>query len=163
MKNRSRMSRFLITAGVMAGMVVPLGLATIAVSSPAYAKKAKKIKCKTLNLNATSGAVTIGKCSDPKNTGKSGTIPNAAVLASGGTAVISWANGGTSTVVFAAPVVSSPGACPAGDTEFSVSGSVTAGTPPSVNSIPVGDTVTGNACLTPAGALSWLPPGLVFV
>lgn len=162
MKNRSRMSRFLLAAGVTAGMVVPLGIATVALSSPAYAAKAKKITCKTLSYSATTNTATVSKCSDPKNTGKSGTIPNASGLVTGGTLTITWHNGGTTVVTFPAPTVSSPGACPAGDTEYSLSGTVTGGTAPSVSSIPVGDTVTGNVCVTPTLGLSWLPPGLVF-
>jgi hypothetical protein len=144
-------------------MAAPLIAGSMLVAGPAFAK-AKIPEC-AAKVNTTTLVVTFSKCKDTANTGKGGTM-NATAIVSGGTATANWSNGSSTTIAWNPPVMLAAGApgntCPAGDIEYEGTGTVTGGTPPAITSIPVGDTVTMNVCLSSKGKVKVLKPGILF-
>jgi hypothetical protein len=156
-----KLTKKLIMAGAL---VLPMGLASLSMSAPAFAK-AKVPEC-SAKLNLTSFLVTFTKCKDTANTGKGGSM-NAEPIEGGGTNTITWTPSTNTTIVdWNPPVELAAGApgnkCPKGDIEYEGTGVVTGGTAPAINSIPIGDTVTLNACLSSKGKVTFLKPGILF-
>ena len=106
------------------------------------------MKCS--KLTGTVGATgSITGCTG--NTGGSGSFPT--VPAS--SATVTWANGDTTTASFNyATVSSSTQTCPSADSEYKITGTVSADT---TGSIPVGSGLKGFVCLTSSGSLSLAP------
>jgi hypothetical protein len=156
-----KLTKKLIVAGAL---VLPMGLASLTMSAPAFAGKPKVPEC-SAKLNLTTFLVTFSKCKDTANTGKGGSM-SAATIASGGSNVITWSNGSVLDITWSAPTeiaANAPGNnCPKGDIEYEGSGVVTGGTAPAITSIPEGSTVTLNACLSPKGKVTFLKPGILF-
>jgi hypothetical protein len=156
-----KLTRKLILTGAL---VLPMGLASLTMSAPAFGK-AKIPEC-SAKLNLKTFLVTFSKCKDTANTGKGGSM-NASAIEGGGSNVITWSNGSVTDVTWNPPVELAAGApgntCPAGDIEYKGSGTVTGGTAPAITSIPEGDTVTLNACLSPKGKVTFLKPGILFI
>jgi hypothetical protein len=102
------------------------------------------VQCAKVTGNAT-GTMAISKCK-PKAAG----YKSATATAFGGT--LTWKTSGRTTVA-SLDDTSSPGqgACPAGDTEEDVSGSVSGGTS---TYTATGDTVAAQLCVSPSGKLS---------
>jgi len=141
------MRRFLVAITAMTVIALPASVAAVSLSSPASAAAASSaVSCKKLTGNI-SGNITISKCKPKSKTNKSASAP-ATSLASGGT--ITWASSGQTTTV-SLTVTQEGTACPKGDTEYVVSGSVTGGSSTYTKS---GDAVAGEACLTGSGNLS---------
>jgi hypothetical protein len=139
------MRRFLVAITAMTVVALPASVAAVSLASPASAA-ASSVSCKKLSGNI-SGNVTISKCKPKSKTNKSASAP-ATSLASGGT--ITWASSGQTTTVTLS-INQSGTACPKGDNEYIVTGSVTGGTSSYTKS---GDAVNGEACLTGSGNLS---------
>jgi hypothetical protein len=145
---RSRASRALLVPALL----VPLAAATLAfagVSSAASPAKASyPVKCKT--LTGTVGTTgTISGCNG--NTGGSGSFPTVP----SSSATVTWTNGDTTTASFNyASVSSSTQTCPSADSEYKITGTVSADT---TGSIPVGSGLKGYVCLTSSGSLSLAP------
>jgi hypothetical protein len=156
-----KLTKKLILTGAL---VLPMGLASLTMSAPAFGK-AKIPEC-SAKLNLKTFLVTFSKCKDTANTGKGGSM-NASAIVAGGSATISWTSAppSSTTILWNAPVELAPGApgntCPKGDTEYKGSGVVTGGTAPAINSIPIGDTVTMNVCLK-GTKVTVLKPGILF-
>lgn len=156
-----KLTKKLILTGAL---VLPMGLASLTVSAPAFAK-AKIPEC-SAKVSIVTLVVTFSKCKDTANTGKGGSM-SAAAIEGGGTNTVSWSSAPPSTTVidWAPPVELAAGApgntCPKGDIEYKGSGVVTGGTAPAINSIPIGDTVTMNVCLK-GTKVTVLKPGILF-
>jgi hypothetical protein len=139
------MRRFLVAISAVTVVALPASVVAVSFSSPASAATSS-VSCKKLTGNIAS-TVTISKCKPKSKTNKSASAP-ATSLASGGT--ITWASSGQTTTVTLS-VNQSGTACPKGDSEYIVTGSVTGGTSTYTHS---GDAVNGEACLTSSGNLS---------
>jgi hypothetical protein len=131
-------------------LLVPLAAATLAfagVSSAASPKLSYPVKCS--HLTGTVGATgKISGCNG--NTGGSGSFP--AVPSS--SATVTWANGKTTKASFNyATVSSSAQTCPSSDSEYKITGTVSADT---TGSIPVGSGLKGFVCLS-GNSLSLAP------
>jgi hypothetical protein len=143
---RSRTGRALLVPALL----VPLAAATLAFAGAASASSPKlsyPVKCHA--LTGTVGATgTISGCNG--TTGGSGTFP--AVPSS--SATVTWANGKTTTASFNySQVSSSTQTCPSSDSEYKITGTVSADT---TGSIPVGSGLKGYVCLNGA-SLSLAP------
>jgi hypothetical protein len=143
---RSRTGRALL----IPALLLPLAAATIAFAGSASASSPKvsyPVKCHS--LTGTVGATgTISGCNG--NTGGSGSFP--AVPAS--SATVTWANGKTTKASFNyATVSSSAQTCPSSDSEYKITGTVSADT---TGSIPVGSGLKGFVCLN-GSSLSLAP------
>jgi hypothetical protein len=100
------------------------------------------VACSSVKGN-TAGTISVGKCSPESKVDKAATGPGAET-ASGLT--LTWSPSGQTTVLSALSV-SSPGqgGCPAGSTEYDVTGTVTGGTSTYTS---VGGTVSAHLCVT---------------
>jgi hypothetical protein len=116
-----------------------------ATRSSAYCKKIKG------HLGPVPTTIKLKACKDKRDTGGSGSIPASALTSGSGT--ITWANS-TTTTITGSVTTFHPGACPAGDTEYVWTGSVTASTSPS---IAVGSVFSASICESPSGSLELLP------
>jgi hypothetical protein len=147
---RSRTGRALLVPALL----VPITAATLVFAGVASASSSTKastsypVKCK--KLTGTVGTTgTITSCNG--NTGGSGSFP--AVPAS--SATVTWANGDTTTASFNyAEVSSSKQTCPSKDSEYEITGTVSADT---TGSIPVGSGLKGYVCLSSSASLSLAP------
>ena len=131
-------------------LLIPLAAATLAFAGVASASSPKlsyPVKCST--LTGTVGTTgNISGCNG--NTGGSGSFP--AVPSS--SATLTWANGKTTTASFNYTTVSSSSqTCPSADTEYKITGTVSADT---TGSIPVGSGLKGFVCLN-GSSLSLAP------
>ncbi len=111
-----------------------------------------QIKCSAVkgNLDTT---VKLTHCNG--NTGGASMPFMAESYASGG--VFTWVNGKTTTISLTSVTSGPQGTCPAGTTEFSASGTVTADT---TGSAPVGGKFKASVCLHSSGAIT-VEPGTV--
>ncbi len=144
---RSRTGRALLVPALL----VPLAVATLALAGVASAAKpagSYPVKCKT--LTGTVGTTgTISGCNG--NTGGSGSFPTVP----SSSATVTWSNGDSTTASFNyATVSSSTQTCPKSDTEYKITGTVSADT---TGSIPVGSGLKGFVCLTSSGSLTLAP------
>jgi hypothetical protein len=140
--------------GVAALCLLPISVLTVGMSGVASASTG--VSCKVLSGNFATGTTgTISKCNDPANTGKSGTFPIAAL--GSGKGAITWAtNHGKTSLVSVVPTQISPGTCPAGDSEYQVTGTVKKSTGLAAKSILKGWKVNAFACIDATGNLSLL-------
>jgi predicted alpha/beta-hydrolase family hydrolase len=139
---------------LVAALTIPASAATVALSSPAWAKVEKSIKCTSLSGPAT-GTIVVSGCNG--NTGGGATVSGAA-LAAGGT--ITWNNSATTTI--AAPTLKSSKSLTkkcvtlygAGTIEDSFTAAVTADT----TGLKKLGTAKGAICLDPSGNIHALKP-----
>jgi hypothetical protein len=149
---RTRLVKVLL---VPAALMIPASAATLALSTNvASATTTKAVKCTTLSGQALATGSLTG-CSDSANTGSSGTFPTQP--SSSGKATIKWASGGKTTATF--NYTSAGSACPSGDTEEVITGTVTKNTG-AAKSIKIGP-IKGDVCVSSTLALS-LAPGTKF-
>ncbi len=137
------MFRIRVTKALLVpAMVIPISVGTLAFATTASASAPAKsfpVKC-TSASGSLGGTGMISGCSDTANTGGSGSFPTTGAQP----VVFTWATGKTTTATTSDSVVS-PDACAAGDTEYKISGTVTADT---TGSIPVGSGVKGKVCVS---------------
>ncbi len=137
------MKRILLAA---AALSIPASALTTSFAGSAGA--ASPITCAKVTGSLT-GTVHFKGCRTPWINGSAvGTD-----LANGGT--ISWGGKHAGSVSFSGSVTSpGRGSCPAGSTEYDASEVVTAVTGSAASLLKVGDSVSGTACRTAAGALT---------
>jgi len=116
-------------------MVLPISAATFGFASMAAA--ASGVTCSKLAVSLTTGNATISGCTDPANTGKSGTIPISELAGgTGSMGTITWhGTVGTTTITETAFNTITPDKCPTGYTEYEAQATVTGGTKTSLKSI----------------------------
>jgi len=136
---------------------VPASLTAWAAAGVASA--AAPATCAGLTANLV-GVGTLSKCTDPANTGGSGKlVANIAKK----TGVVTWNKTGTSTFSLAYVTVTKDEkeakSCAKGTTEILFAGTVTGGTGNAVKSIPKGQKVTAEVCVSKANVT--LEPGTV--
>jgi len=135
---------FLVVASVTA-MALPVSLAAVSLSTPAGA--ASGVACKKLTGTAT-GNFTVTKCTPKSKQNKKATGSSTSLATGSGT--ITWSpSHGTTTVSLSE--TQSGSSCPAGSTEYVVTGSVTGGTSTYTSA---GDAVSGDVCLSGTGKLT---------
>ena len=138
-------------------LVVPASLTAWA--APGVASAAAPAMCAGLTANLT-GVGSLSKCTDSANTGGSGKL--VANLAKK-TAVVTWNKTGTSTFSLVYVTVTKDEkeikGCAKGTTEILFSGSVTGGTGAAIKSIPKGQKVTAEVCVSKTNVT--LEPGAV--
>ncbi|MGB7052783.1 MAG: hypothetical protein WBG41_14550, partial [Acidimicrobiales bacterium] len=108
------MRRLILVAAAAATMAIPVTVAVVGSSSPAFASSS--LTCKKLAGNVNNN-ITLSKCSVPKadkNTYKTATAVSLD-LAEGGT--ITWHSSGATTVINAPTLSTGPGTCKKGNTE----------------------------------------------
>ncbi len=103
---------------VAAIMVLPISVATFGFASMAAATTG--VTCTKLAVSLTTGNATLSGCTDPANTGKSGTIPIASLAGGAGSmGTITWhGTVGTTNITETAFNTITPDKCPTGYTEY---------------------------------------------
>lgn len=146
------MRRLLMAAGIAATAAVPVSLATAGMASgPAGAAGSSSVTCAKLSGKDT-GNVTITKCTPKSKTNKKATA--SALQLAGGSGTATWSPSGQTTTVTDTFTAASPNNCPTGQTEYTISGSVTGGTSTYTHT---GDTVSADVCLnSKTGAVTLL-------
>jgi hypothetical protein len=138
-------------------LVVPASATAWVVAGPASA--AVPAKCSVLKATLK-GTGTVSKCTDPANTGGSGKLVANIALKTG---KVTWNKTGTSTFSLAYTTVKKDEkeakACPKGTTEILFSGKVTGGTGKAIKSIPKGQKVSAEVCVSKTTVT--LEPGTV--
>jgi hypothetical protein len=131
-----------------AALAIPMLAATVGiVGAPSTAGASSPITCSKVAGSLT-GTVHFKGCSTPW--GKGNAVGTS--LATGGT--ISWKGKHPGSVSFSGSVTSpGQGVCPSGSTEYAASDVVTGVTGSAASLLQVGDSVSGTACRTGAGAL----------
>jgi len=116
-------------------MVLPISVATFGFASMAAATTG--VTCSKLAVSLTTGNATISGCTDPANTGKSGTIPISELAGgTGSMGTITWhGTVGTTTITETAFNTITPDKCPTGYTEYEAQATVTGGSGTSLKSI----------------------------
>jgi len=137
---------------------MPISVLALEGTASAAVKPAfSAIACSKLNANLSGKTGTISACTDPANTGTKGTFPVASLTS--GSGIITWATspkGTTAVTVSASP--NGGTACPAGSTEYAVSGKTGASTGPAKKSIANGAKLHALACVnTTTGAITLVP------
>jgi hypothetical protein len=131
-----------------AALAIPMSAAMVGiVGAPGIAGASSPITCAKVTGSLT-GTVHFRGCHTPWANGNAvGTS-----LATGGT--ISWNGKHPGSVSFSGSVTTpGQGECPTGSTEYTASDAVTAVTGSAASLLQVGDSVSGTACRTSAGAL----------
>jgi hypothetical protein len=133
--------------GVVALLVLPMTAATFGFASMASAATAS-VTCSKLKVNLTSDLATLSGCTDPANTGKSGTIPIGELAGGAGSmGTITWhGTVGTTTVTETEFATVAKDKCPTGYTEYEVKANITGGTGASLKSIKKGWTFEAFVC-----------------
>ncbi len=136
----------MVASAVLA--VSTAGLAAALTFAAPAAAKTSGVTCKHISGSGTLASLT--NCSGASHTGGSGTLP----LSNPST--IAWANGKTTTVspfsqTLASPDESEKYSCPAGTTEYNLSGTVSADT---TGVIPVGSTLSAEICFNSANMVA---------
>jgi hypothetical protein len=153
--------------GVVALCVLPISLLTVGLSGVASASSpaVTGVTCKVLTANLTGTTGSVTKCNDPTNTGKKGTFLISTLTSGSGN--LTWNGTGSTklTGVTATPVT--PGTCPTGDTEYTVTGTVAGGKGAAKKSIKKGWTLAATVCIDSnenvtllAGTTLQIGPGL---
>jgi hypothetical protein len=142
----SRIARLSFSAA--AALALPIGGAVALSAGTAGAAGTKTITCTKVTGNIGTKLHLKG-CNG--NTGTKSKGFTAATFAGGGT--IKWVNGKTTT--FGAPTITTGTLCPAGDTDESFTGAVTADTTGSAKPIP--GVYKGEVCIDSAGNVSIAP------
>jgi hypothetical protein len=108
-----------------AAMAISTSIVTVGLAGSASA--ATRTTCSTFTGNFVFAVASLTGCTDPANTGGSGT-PNLDLVPPGTEAgvMIAWLSGGTTTVTMT--FVQTTKGCPAGDTDYALSGKVTGST-----------------------------------
>jgi len=115
-------------------MVLPVAALTIGSASMAAA--ASGVTCSKLAVSLTTGNATLSGCTDPANTGKSGTIPISELAGGvGSMGTITWHGTGTTTITETAFNTITPDKCPTGYTEYEAEATITGGTGVALKSI----------------------------
>ena len=128
---------------LVSALIVPLTAATtVGFAGPAGASPSVQSCAKASGTET--GNLTLSKCSGGLGKGSA----KATSLATGGT--IKWSKGATT---FTGTPKSGRGACSKGSTEYIFTGTVTADTS---GKVAVGSTVSGKACVSPKGAISFV-------
>jgi hypothetical protein len=145
--------------GVVALMVLPMAAATLGFASMASAATAS-VTCSKLKVNLTSDIATLSGCTDPANTGKSGTLPVGALAGgAGSTGTITWNKTGTTNITETAFNTISPDKCPSGYTEYEAVAKITGGTGKAEKSIKKGWTFQAYVCVNLTTSAVELLPG----
>jgi hypothetical protein len=151
--------RYLRTVRVLTviAVAVPASLAAWAVSGAGAASA--PATCAVLNATLT-GTGSVSKCTDPANTGGSGKIVANVAKKTG---KVTWNKTGTSTFSLTYSTVKTDEketkSCPKGTTEILFNGKVTGGTGAAIKSIPKGQAVTAEVCVSKTAVT--LEPGTV--
>jgi len=120
--------------GVVALMVLPVSVATVGFASMAAA--ASGVSCSKLVVSLTTGNGKLSGCTDPANTGKTGTFPIATLVSGvGSTGTITWNKTGTTNITVTTFGTVTPNACPTGYTEYEAMATITGGTGEAAKSI----------------------------
>jgi len=128
----------------MAVLAIPAGATTMGLAGPAAA--AASAQTCTKASGSETGTITFSGCTG--GLGKGSAV--ATSLATGGT--ITWKGKGKGTTTFSgSPTSPGQGSCSKGSTEYDFSGTVTTDTS---GKVLVGSAVSGQACLSSAGAIS---------
>jgi hypothetical protein len=153
MKENTRVlkNRIMIGAAAAAAAIVPIAGVSALAASPAGATT-KTISCTAMSGNVGT-KIQLKGCNG--NTGGKSKKTAVGTLATGGT--IKWANGKTTT--FGPSTLGAGTNCPAGDTDETATGAVTADTTKSAKPIP--GVFSGEVCIDGSGNLS-LPAGHPF-
>jgi hypothetical protein len=94
-----------------------------------------------------SRAIALSSCSQLQATGGSGTLPGG-ILSRSGSGTFTWNGTGTTTFVYVAShPVSQHRKCPAGDTETTLRGSVTANSPLGAGNVGIKGSVHAKLCI----------------
>jgi hypothetical protein len=148
------MRRLLLATTAVVAFAVPASLVLTA-ALPGTAGAATAPTCKKLSGSVTGGSITITKCS-PKGkaykayktaTGQVSTLES-------GSGNISW-NGGATTAVSVSFTQASSSTCPKGDSEYTISGSVTGGSSGNTYTAS-GQTISAQVCVTSTLSFSLL-------
>src|ERR1700722_16433201 len=130
---------------VMALCALPISVVTVGFVGPASASTpaTTNIVCKALAGNiATTG--TLSKCSDKANTGSKGTFSSSSLTTGSGT--ITWNGTGSTKVTGVTATANGGTACPAGDTEYAVTGKTGASKGAAAKSIAKGSKLNALVC-----------------
>jgi hypothetical protein len=142
------MRRLILAVMVTGAMAVPMTAAAVSVGSPAWASSS--VKCAKLSGSATTTA-TISSCT-PKNASYVSASGKASALESGGP--ITWSPSKKTTDLSKPSFKQvTPDKCPAGDSEYSIKGSVTGGTATYTKK---GNSVSALVCVTSTLSFSLL-------
>ena len=138
------MRRVLLVSAAAVSLSVPVSVALVGSSSPAFASSS--LTCTKISGSST-GTVTFKKCDVPsadKKTYKSGSISYSDLTSTGGN--LTWSSSGATTTV-SGPTVSSPGRglCNNYSTEEDITATVSGGTSVVTND---GDTLTADICVS---------------
>jgi hypothetical protein len=131
------MRRLLVAAATALALSVPVSVAVVGTSAPAWA--ASSVSCGKLT-----GTITITKCTPKSSTNVSASAP-ASALTSGGT--LTWASSGGTTTVSMTVTSPGQGGCKKGYTEYDANGTVTGGTSTYTH---VHDVTSTRACVSTA-------------
>jgi hypothetical protein len=145
------MRRILAVAIIASAISVPATVATLGMAS-GQAFASSSVSCTGLKGSAT-GTITISKCSPSGGKGYKSASGTGAELATGGN--ITWkSSGATTTIGDASFNDEGQGSCKKNDTEYSYTGQVTGASTTGTGIPAVGDTVSGDVCLTSSGKVS---------
>ena len=142
------------TAGAKKVLPKPSAGSSVVCTKLKYKSKTKVKK----GVTTTTTKLTISKCYNSAGVMVPGAIvsTNPAALEGGG--ALTWTTGSQTVVQPLAPpnglIVATPGACPAGETEYTANGTVIAGTTQSAT--PVGDKTSGSVCVLTSGTTTTL-------
>ncbi len=132
------MRRVVLVVACVTAVSLPVSLAAVSLSTPAGA--ASGVACKKLS-GSISGSFTVTKCTPKSSKNKKATGMSSSLATGSGT--ITWSpSHGTTTVTLSE--TQSGTSCPAGSSEYMVTGSVTGGTSTYTSS---GDAISGDVCL----------------
>jgi hypothetical protein len=145
------MRRILAVAIIASAISVPATVATLGMAS-GQAFATSSVSCTGLKGTAT-GTITISKCSPSGGKGYKTASGASASLATGGN--ITWKSSGATTTI-GDTSVSSPGqgSCAKKDTQYDYTGTVTAASTSGTGIPKVGDSVSGDVCLTSSGKIT---------
>lgn len=145
------MRRLLLATTAVVAFAIPASFAAMA-AMPGTAGAATAPTCKKLSGSVTGGSITITKCS-PKNKSYKTATGSVSTLESG-SGNISW-NGGATTAVSVTFTQDASSTCPKGDSEYSISGSVTGGSSGNTYTAS-GQSISAQVCVTSTLSFSLL-------
>jgi hypothetical protein len=148
------MRRLLLATTAVVAFAVPASFLVTA-ALPGTAGAATAPTCKKLSGSVTGGTITITKCSPKGKAYKAyKTATGAVSTLESGSGNLTW-NGGATTAVSVTFSQDASSSCPKGDTEYSISGSVTGGSTGNTYTAS-GQSISASVCVTSSLSFSLL-------
>jgi hypothetical protein len=148
------MRRLLLATTAVVAFAVPTSLAAMA-ALPGTAGAATAPTCKKLSGSVTGGTITITSCKPKGKADKAyKTATGAVSTLESGSGNLTW-NGGATTGVTVSFTQDSTSTCPKGDSEYSISGSVSGGSSGNTYTA-TGQSISAQVCVTSTLSFSLL-------